>query len=288
MTLIVSQPARPKGIELREASNFSANIAHAAVRSLYFELISFPKPGLVSLIDNGSHRDMSGLMFFKSLFSLRRYFYEIAEAAKWSPSFKELQVIGSNAEKRMLLATGGVNTHRGAIFSVGLLAAAAARSKLDDQNITLGDRVRCEWGLSILGMSSNHRSHGSLVKSMFDFGGAREEAAEGFPHVFQIGLPALRYALDRRCDFQRAMIHSFFSILSHLNDTNLLYRGGMDGLYFAQGRAKEFMKQGGVLAPDWFTRAEIIHQEFKGLNLSPGGSADLLSATVFVYILENL
>ena len=99
------------------------------MRSLYDELSLYPKPGLVSLVDNGSHCDMDAGTFMRSLFALRRYFFHIAAAGAANAPFSELKRLGIAAERRMLAATGGVNTHRGAIFCIGMLCAAAGRCK---------------------------------------------------------------------------------------------------------------------------------------------------------------
>ncbi len=105
----------------------AARVAQAATRALYDELALYPKPGLVSLVDNGSHADMTALTFVRSISALRPYFHEIAILGAGDAPFTELlERLGIAAERRMLLATGGVNTHRGSIFTLGLLCAAAA------------------------------------------------------------------------------------------------------------------------------------------------------------------
>ena len=103
-------------------------IARLALRSLYRELALYPKPGLVSFRDNGAHQDMDATTFVRSLFSLRGYFVAIATAGMLAAKFNELQQLGIAAESRMLRATRGINTHRGAIFSQGILAAAAGHA----------------------------------------------------------------------------------------------------------------------------------------------------------------
>src|SRR5450830_1224233 len=110
----------------RRQHEFCRTLARQAVRSLYQELVLYPKPGLVSLIDNGSHEDMDAAPFLRSLFALRHYFFRIADAARSGASFNVLRDLGIDAERRMLRATGGVNTHRGAIFCLGMLCAAMA------------------------------------------------------------------------------------------------------------------------------------------------------------------
>ena len=100
-------------------------IGRAAIRALYAELALHPKPGLVSPLDSGSHDDMDMTTFMRSLFALRGYYRDIAAAGARGADFAMLQALGIAAERRMLAATGGVNTHRGAIFGLGLLTAAA-------------------------------------------------------------------------------------------------------------------------------------------------------------------
>ncbi|MGN6389705.1 MAG: triphosphoribosyl-dephospho-CoA synthase, partial [Burkholderiaceae bacterium] len=99
-------------------------IGRVALGCLHDELTLYPKPGLVSPVDNGSHHDMTAATFLRSLFALRHYFVAIAGAGQENAPFATLRRLGIAAEARMLKATGGVNTHRGAIFTLGLLAAA--------------------------------------------------------------------------------------------------------------------------------------------------------------------
>ena len=111
------------------ADAFHAALGRAAIVSLYDELALAPKPGLVSFVDAGSHHDMDAGTFLRSLFALRHYFVRIAAQGAASTAFAPLQALGIAAEARMLRATGGVNTHRGAIFTLGLLCAAAGAAR---------------------------------------------------------------------------------------------------------------------------------------------------------------
>lgn len=267
-------------------------VGRYALQSLHQELAAYPKPGLVSPVDSGSHKDMDAALFFRSLFSLRRYFCEITLAGAHGASFAFLKQLGIAAEERMLRATQGVNTHRGAIFNLGLLAAAAGH--LHDADLSLqGDALRnviiCRWGDTIRqhGKSLPKVSHGSLVASRYGAGGALHEAASGYPHLFEVGLPSLQKSLERGVDPNSAAVQCLFSLMEVLPDTNLLYRGGEPGLTFAQESARSFLAEGGVHRPDWKRHAIDLHRQFVNLNLSPGGSADLLAATVFVNRLQS-
>ncbi len=283
------------GAYLLHRNCFSRTVSRVAVRALYGELMCYPKPGLVSRVDNGSHEDMNAPSFIRSLFALRHYFAVIADAGSDGVPFTLLQTHGVAAEQRMLRATGGANTHRGAIFTLGLLAAAAGWLHAHTRPLhsaTLGQTVRTLWGQSILEDLSHERrsagiSHGRIAALRYGAGGARAQAAQGFPALFDTALPVLSESLRQGCDLNRAMVQTLFTLMTTLVDTNLLYRGGPQALAFAQRTVSDFLKEGGVYRRDWRRRAMKIHNDFVQRRLSPGGSADLLSATVFVFLLQQ-
>ncbi len=192
----------------------------------------------------------------------------------------------------MLAATGGVNTHRGAIFTLGLLAAAAAQlgamgRPLSDQ--ALAATIRERWGaaLSAPVHKSDNPSHGEIAALRYGAGGARAGAAAGFPLLFAVGLPALRDTLEKTGSKQRAQVQCLFAVMAQLEDTNLLYRGGVEGLAYARRAACRFLDSGGALNKDWEQHAVAIHRAFIRRRLSPGGSADLLAAAWFVHLLDR-
>ena len=267
-------------------------IGLCAVQSLYQELAAYPKPGLVSPIDSGSHADMDATLFFRSLFALRHYFYAIAAAGMQDARFATLKQLGLAAEERMMQATMGVNTHRGAIFNLGLLAAAAGSLVAAGRPLrykAIAERVKSSWGDAIRchGAALPKTSHGSLAAAKYGVGGALHEASNGFPHVFNVGVPALQECRERGTDQTRTAVHCLFRLMESLPDTNLLFRGGDAGLRIAQRSAREFLAAGSVHRPDWKTHAVMIHRQFVSQNLSPGGSADLLAATLFVGHLQR-
>jgi triphosphoribosyl-dephospho-CoA synthase len=267
-------------------------VARQAVRSLYAELALYPKPGLVSLRDSGAHRDMDARTFFRSLFALRRYFAEIALAGARSAAFDELRALGVAAEMRMMCATGGINTHRGAIFMVGLLAASAGAVLAQRETIEHGALraiARTRWARDLSEHASARRpwSHGREVAARYGAAGALGEAMLGFPSVFEVGLPALRESLARGASAEDAQLHVLFALMALVDDTNVLYRGGEAGLRRVQRSARAFLASGSVSAPGSRARAESLHRAFSREGLSPGGSADLLAATWFVHRLET-
>jgi triphosphoribosyl-dephospho-CoA synthase len=260
-------------------------IAQSAVDCLLMELETWPKPGLVSHVDNGSHDDMNADTFRRSAAAIKPYFQQLADTASRGGSMGRLRAIGMQAEAAMLSATSGVNTHRGAIFGLGLLCAAvgAKAGGMADPELALGKVVSGLWGRGIVDGPVLLHSHGSTARRRFQAGGARAEAASGFPSVYRIGLPALRRAVRVvPNDAEAARVEACFALISAVEDTNLLYRGGLDGLRFARRATRIFLDQGGVRRPGWRARARSVHQDFVARRLSPGGSADLLAMTLFV------
>jgi triphosphoribosyl-dephospho-CoA synthase len=265
-------------------------IAAHAVDCLLQELETYPKPGLVSHIDAGSHTDMDADTLRRSATALGPYLCALAEAGAQNGDMGRLRVIGIEAEAAMLEATAGVNTHRGAIFGLGLLCAAAgARSSGSvESTAPLGSVVARRWGKEIMSGPVRLRSHGLEARRRYGAGGALRQAADGFPSVYGIGLPALEQAaIMAPADAEAARVHACFSLIAAVEDTNLLHRGGTAGLCFAQSAARSFLDRGGVSQRDWRVRARAVHEVFVRGRLSPGGSADLLAMSLFVQALES-
>jgi len=261
------------------------------LEALRYEVMAWPKPGLVSPVDSGSHRDMHLGTFFASMDALQGSFVALALAGGCGQPFSALQQIGIEAERKMLCATAGINTHRGAIFNLGLLAAAAARRRTDNTlaQLECGAVVSKVWGREILaGREGSPASHGNHVHKKFAVGGARMEAASGFPTVYNIGLPTLRHLLQDGHDHETALIGTLMALMEYLPDTNVLWRAGEDGLDFVRQSAASFNRAGGVESADWQPRLLALHRAFVARYLSPGGSADLVAATWAVHQFETM
>ncbi|WP_231502107.1 triphosphoribosyl-dephospho-CoA synthase MdcB [Herbaspirillum sp. RV1423] len=276
---------------LRQQQAFCRYLARAAVRSLHQELTLYPKPGLVSLVDNGSHDDMDASTFMRSLFSLRHYFAAIAEAGMAGASFTELKCLGIKAEQRMLQATDGVNTHRGAIFCLGMLCAAMACCRGQDMPLSpqairatllirWGDALTAHTGATGAGETG---SNGLRVAASHAVGGAREEGALGFPSVFEIALPQLQATIAAGRDWQCAKVDALFALMAHISDTNVYHRGGSAGAAIVQEHSRAFQACGGTADIAWLARAEASHRAFVRHRLSPGGAADLLAAACLIH-----
>ena len=270
-----------------------AALGALASHVLTLELETHPKPGLVGPHDSGSHADMGAATFRASIAALEPFFVALAGAARAGAGMPELRHLGLRAEAAMRAATGGVNTHRGAIFGLGLLVAAAGAlggagepGRLPAG--ALGAHVRRRHGAGILNAPVPLDTPGAAARRRHRTGGAPAEAASGFPTLYGAGLPALRQARARRPDDPQAhRVAACIALIAALDDTNLLHRGGLEGALFAKAQAKTFLAAGGVAAEGWQARALAMHRAFVARRLSPGGAADLLAMTLFVDALEE-
>lgn len=270
---------------------FAGEVARLAVRSLYAELCLYPKPGLVSLVDTGSHDDMNALTFMRSLFSLRHYFKKICLAGLHDAPFARLKQLGIEAEAAMLKATRGINTHRGAIFSLGLLCATAGRARAQGTPMTptaLRAAMLIRWGEELAmhaapaDAPAAELSNGLRVAARYAVSGAREEGALGLPSVFEIGIPALLAARARGASMTHARIDTLFTLMARINDSNVYHRAGTQGAQTVRAHAQRFIDLGGTANIDWHAEALASHHTFVQQRLSPGGAADLLAASCLV------
>ena len=291
MTAAVSRRTTATAPSLH-ASAFHAALGRAAIAALYDELALEPKPGLVSFADTGSHDDMDASTFLRSLFALRHFFVRVAAQGADSDAFAPLELLGIAAEARMLRATGGVNTHRGAIFTLGLLCAAAGAANeagLACDATTLRGTLRARWGAALASRATRGLdTHGARAAREHGLRSASEEAAQGLPTLFDHVLPALRDARRAGADDRDARLHALFTAIAEADDTNLVHRGGLQGLRDARALAREFLADGGGLAADAPARAARVHAAFVERRLSPGGAADLLAAACWVERVERL
>ena len=284
--------AAPRPANRSAHVDLGVEVAGVATSALLAELETWPKPGLVSHVDSGSHADMDAGTFRASALALQPFYADLFAAGASGATMPGLRTIGLAAERAMMVATDGINTHRGAIFSLGLLCAAAgiawagsSAERCDRGSLPslLGAIVRQRWGSAIMHDLIPLHSHGTAALRHFGAGGARAQAAAGFPNVLEIGLPALRLGrVLAPGNAEAARVQVFFALLRSVEDTNLLHRGGGQGLAFARRQASRFLAGGGVGRADWRDQAASVHRSFVARRLSPGGCADLLAATVFL------
>lgn len=278
---------------VRRTGLSDAQLARYAVTALIEEAQLTPKPALVDRRGSGAHRDLDLATMLRSAHALEPTFAALARVARrrGEPSAllrTELAQIGRAGEQDMLRATGGSNAHRGAIWIIGLLVAGASMPRstahLNASHVcTLAAQIACFPDR----FAATADSHGERARQLYQVGGARREAQDGFPHVIDIGLPALLAARAGGVDENAARIDALLSIMMSLDDTCLLHRAGLPGLHAAQRGARRVLQAGGSSTPDGHTALAALEHDLLSLNASPGGAADLLAATLFLDMLAH-
>ena len=264
-------------------------LADLAVDALIDEADLSPKPALVDRRGNGAHTDFHLGLIHASALSLWPAFKEMADAAiefgdVGLPLREALGRIGREGEQAMLATTNGVNTHRGAIWALGLLVAAAALENTNPSAVTL-----CAARLALLDdrFAPRPLSHGAQVAQRYGARGAREEAQLGFPSVLQRALPQLKRSRALGHGEQNARLDALLAIMTRLADTCVLYRAGETGLQTMQLGAQAVLDAGGSASLGGRRRLHELDEQLIALNASPGGAADLLAACLFIDRLES-
>jgi len=279
---------------------YCKTIGDMAVRALLYEVSATPKPGLVDRENNGAHKDMCFETFIDSAASLRNCFEDCCKAgvysAKEEQSVSELALnlrkIGLEGEKSMFEATGGVNTHKGLIFSLGvicgglgLMLANAEHSAEAEQLQEVCRKISAE----LLGAEPEEveETHGKKVLDRTGVGGIRAEALSGFNTAFSVGVPELERAVYDGCSINTAMVRTLIKLMHCVDDSNVVHRGGVEGLRFVKERAGKILASG-----DWWKDEKLMAvRDFDAQciekNLSPGGCADLLAISVMIFYLKK-
>jgi triphosphoribosyl-dephospho-CoA synthase len=260
-------------------------LADLAVDALIAEAMLTPKPALVDRRGSGAHRDLDLTRLLRSARSLHRAFLKMATLAEGRQPNQalreELALLGRAGECDMLAATGGGNAHRGAIWIIGLLVAARAIS-----GAGAGPTEVAAQAARIAAFPDRYAppqdSHGARACRRYGVGGARGEACAGFPHVVNIGLPALWAARANGADETCARLDALLAIMASLDDTCLLHRGGLPALEAAQSGARAVLAAGGSGKPAGWRALLRLDAELLARNASPGGCADLLAACLFL------
>src|SRR5271155_1360744 len=265
------------------------HLAALATQSLIAEAELTPKPGLVDRRGSGAHNDLSLKLMTQSATVLEPYFAAMASCSQERDLDTDLRMevaeIGRAAERAMFKATQGSNTHKGAIWILGLLVAAAARGESQSAReivavagsiARLPDRAQPEL-----------ITHGDLVRNRYGAAGARGEATSGFPHVIQFGLPAMRNRRTQKFPEEICRLDALLSVMAELDDTCVLYRGGVEALGAVKSGAQAVLMAGGYGSANGRQQMWELDQELIRRHVSPGGSADLLAATVFLDAVER-
>ena len=257
-------------------------LAHLACDALQQELDTTPKPGLVDQHDSGAHADMDYRLMQRSIHALRPYFMQLVQAAQQGPlTHPVVSAIGIEAERAMLAATGGVNTHRGALFSMGLAIAAASSSRSEFSEYSdyseHYDFSSLQSAIAQLAQTfpDTQDTHGSLAVSQYRAKGALAMAREGYEPLFSDWLPFL-HDLKQQGD-PYANHKTLLRIMSQLDDTNILHRCGLEVAKRVKRDAADLLSHFSIEG------LEAMNLHYNAENISPGGAADMLALTIFIY-----
>lgn len=272
------------------------DLANLAVKALMYEVSASPKPGLVDRLNNGSHTDMTFFTFLESAFSMSRGFEQIVDLAETidgevTPDFLgAIRSIGIEMEEGMFKATGHVNAHKGALFTLALTVFASAysfriRGSYDHDYMRQIIMAMTRGLTDELKQAKDPVSHGEILYKDHGILGIRGEAEAGYPNVFEKALP---YLFDNRCEDKNAlMINTLFVLMTSVDDSNILWRQDVKTLNEVKVSSEAFLSSGGMFSKEGPRKAKEIDENFTRRRISPGGSADLLSMTLFLAMIVD-
>jgi triphosphoribosyl-dephospho-CoA synthase len=286
-------------------------LAALARQALIAEAELTPKPGLVDRRGSGAHTDLSLALMIRSAFAIEPFIRLMAFQSINEPPSPRLRATlaatGRAAERAMLKVTNGSNSHKGAIWTLGLLAAAAGRDELlliggrnvAKPNLTAAAIARTAGAIASFEDSYEFTpnakrrtpnapiSHGQIVAQKYGATGARGEAINGFPHIIEVGLPMLRARRKAGASESVARLDALLSIMARLDDTCLLYRGGKLALQATQQGAAAVIATGGAGTSRGREYLFALDNRLLELGVSPGGGADLLAGALFLDAIER-
>ena len=280
-------------------------IGQKAYEALIEEVITTPKPGLVDLYSNGAHTDMDAGTFRRSAEALRPFFVSMAETGLGKDGdpedlFLTIRKTGLEAEKAMYAATGGVNTHKGIIFTFGLFCAAAGRLLQKEKGLTPENLLDMQQRMTVRILSREladlrrqpavhvQLSHGEQNLRRYGTTGIRGEAIAGYPDLFRIGLPVLQDGIRQNMDWNRVKLQTLLSLMAQTEDSNILSRGGPEELRKVQEEMRNFLQKGGAYGENALEILKEMDADYIRRNCSPGGCADLLAAAILIDSLSKI
>ncbi|MBH2070546.1 MAG: triphosphoribosyl-dephospho-CoA synthase [Burkholderiales bacterium] len=279
MTIMTMMPVRQR----------AAALGRQVLQALLDEVTLTPKPGLVDLRSRGAHADLNWALMCHSACVLQPVFAAMAQAAWESDDDDGLRqrigAIGRDGEALMLAATDGVNTHRGAIWALGLLVTAAAQQVARGASLApqaVAARAGALARLHDRSAPVATGNKGELACLQYQVDGARGQARAGFPLVTCAGLPALHASRARGDNETTARLNALLAIISQLDDTCVLSRGGETALLALQAGAAQVLAAGGAATAAGSQALLVLEAVALARGVSPGGAADLLAATLFL------
>lgn len=282
---------------------FSNYISNLIIKSMLYEVSITPKPGLVDRTNSGAHKDMDFFTFINSSVVLYDYFYNCVNTGleykgkNYNELLSHIRPIGIKAEETMFIATNNINTHKGLVFSFGIMAAAAGslykdKNEMYFSHLEVSERIKLissKITLEITNANMNKNiTYGEKLYNSYGTTCIRGEVESGFNTVIENSLPLFKSLVEEnKYNINDICVQVLLYLIVHTVDCNILGRHDMETLKYAQQSAKNILKDGGYLSI--IGKKDIIDMDndFILKNISPGGSADLLAITMMFYFLEN-
>lgn len=282
---------------------FFKYIRDLCIKSIIYEVMVSPKPGLVDRYNSGSHSDMDVFTFIDSAISLNDYFYHCTRlgyefnGVDCTEILTSIRPIGIEAEKYMFRATNEVNTHKGLIFSLGIIAASTGFLFKIKNHIYFDENEISKLVMEITkGLSSELKeahnkeqlTYGEKLYKKYGVKGIRGEVESGFDTVLKYSLPVLERLMDEnKYCINDILMNVLLNLMANTEDSNILGRQNMETLTYVKEISQKALELGGYFTSKGKGYIENMDKEFIEKNISPGGSADLLAITIMFYILKN-
>lgn len=266
-------------------------------QAILLEVSTHPKPGLVTRLSNGAHKDMSIFTFMMSSAVLSKAFNDLqdigqAHRGTLAELFCKLRSYGVGAEAELLRVTKGVNTQRGILFAGGIVSAVSGYAmNMGLSRDALLPLIK-EMAAGLVARELKNLDHAAMTageKLYYKYGitGIRGEVENGFPSVVNYGLPALEDAFNKGATINDALVHALIALMTVVEDSNVIWRTDYETLLEVQRIAKDILNLGSVFTEKGRMAIAETERYFLQRHISPGGSADLLSITITLYLLEH-
>jgi len=273
----------------------SMTISSFAIQAMIYEISCFPSPGLISPVSNGAHTDMNLYTFIDSTSTLSKYLALFVQEGLSGKTYKEIfngiRRIGVEAETDMFAKTRGINTHKGMLFLMGVACAATGKAIFEKKEFKCIQDIIKEMTRGIVEneLSSLEDnvvlSHGEKLFLKYKTQGVRGEVEKGIPTVFNFSLNF--YKQNLQLNINDRLVHTLIGIMQICDDTTIIYRHNPQVLHDVREKTIDIIKLGGMKTDIGRSKIDSLCVEFIEKNISPGGSADLLSVTIFLYLVEQ-
>lgn len=276
-------------------NEISMMISSFAVQAMIYEVSCYPSPGLVSPVSCGAHKDMNFYTFIDSTSTLSKYFPLFVQEGfshkTYNEIFEGVRLIGIEAERDMFAKTKGINTHKGMLFLIGIACAATGKAIYEKKGFKYIQDIikKMTKGLvekELLALKDNvELSHGEKLFFKYKTEGVRGEVERGIPTVFNFALDFYKQNCDLNVNDR--LVHTLIGIMQICDDSTIIYRHNPRVLNEVKEKAIQIIKFGGMKTDIGRKGINSLCEEFIEKNISPGGSADLLGLTIFLYLVEQ-